>query len=192
MTLLLASGLDVAFSERSDPVCRAVCLSVGRGQVIVVEGPNGSGKTCLLRTVAGQLNPRRGILERQVRPVFLSADQSLFENLSPRQVARVLDGFGDSSFIHERGLSLIKSRGKWLVPPRRWNGGTRRLYQVTIAIQMSKDLTVLDEPYEGLDEEGVGCVEEMIRLRRESGVGFLVSNHRSGVLVDRSATVSLP
>ena len=53
-------GLSVGHGRAA--LVRDVCLSVRPGQVVALVGPNGSGKTTILRTVAGQLAPRAGVV----------------------------------------------------------------------------------------------------------------------------------
>lgn len=60
-TALELRGLDVGHGERA--LVRDVCLAVRPGQVVALIGPNGSGKTTILRTVAGQLRALGGVVE---------------------------------------------------------------------------------------------------------------------------------
>ena len=54
-------GLDVGHGAQA--LVREVCLAVRPGQVVALIGPNGSGKTTILRTVAGQLRALGGVVE---------------------------------------------------------------------------------------------------------------------------------
>ncbi|MBM6675821.1 ABC transporter ATP-binding protein [Olsenella uli] len=60
-------GLEVGHGERA--LVRDVCLAVRPGQVVALIGPNGSGKTTILRTVAGQLRALGGVVELFGRPL---------------------------------------------------------------------------------------------------------------------------
>ena len=60
-SLLELRGLDVGHGRRA--LVRDVCLAVRPGQVVALIGPNGSGKTTILRTVAGQLRALGGTVE---------------------------------------------------------------------------------------------------------------------------------
>ena len=60
-------GLDVGHGERA--LVRDVCLAVNPGQIVALIGPNGSGKTTILRTVAGQLRALGGVVELLGRPL---------------------------------------------------------------------------------------------------------------------------
>ena len=60
-------GLDVGHGRRA--LVRDVCLAVRPGQVVALIGPNGSGKTTILRTVAGQLRALGGVVELFGRPL---------------------------------------------------------------------------------------------------------------------------
>ena len=60
-------GLVVGHGQRA--LVRDVCLAVRPGQVVALIGPNGSGKTTILRTVAGQLRALGGVVELFGRPL---------------------------------------------------------------------------------------------------------------------------
>lgn len=60
-------GLDVGHGRRA--LVRDICLAVRPGQVVALIGPNGSGKTTILRTVAGQLRRLGGVVELFGRPL---------------------------------------------------------------------------------------------------------------------------
>ena len=59
--MLELRGLNVGHGARA--LVRDVCLAVRPGQVVALIGPNGSGKTTILRTVAGQLRALGGTVE---------------------------------------------------------------------------------------------------------------------------------
>jgi len=78
--ILTADGLEFAY--RSDlPVLRDVSLTACQGQLLCILGPNGSGKTTLLRCLLGQLEPVRGNVALNSKPV---------RHYRPRELARTL------------------------------------------------------------------------------------------------------
>ena len=73
-------GLDVGHGSR--PLVRDVCLDVRPGQVVALIGPNGSGKTTILRTVARQLRALGGVVELFGRPIGEVPDQERARTMS--------------------------------------------------------------------------------------------------------------
>ncbi len=174
------------------------------GSVMVVTGKNGSGKTTLTRLLGGLVDPDSGqiladgIDIRQMVPawwrqqlVFLPQEPTFLNDtvranltianpdLDDETIDRVLDESGAAQFVHEspQGLETeITNNGMTL------SRGIRRRLAMARALASDGRLVILDEPTEGLDEEGVRLVyETMIRLARE-GRTIIVSTHDSQIV----------
>ena len=60
---------DVVAGYKGPPVLAGVSLTVGTGRLVTVGGPNGHGKTTLLRTISGLIRPRRGSIALAGEPI---------------------------------------------------------------------------------------------------------------------------
>ncbi len=170
---------------------RGVSLTVERGQVYGLLGPNGSGKTTTMACALGLLRPDSGeahvlglpssrIHETRGRVGALFDEATLVRGLTARQnleyAWRLLGhttGRGVDEALELVGLSELANQragGMSL-------GQSRRL-SIARILCGSPELVVLDEPLSGLDTRGVLEVLDLFESLSESGVTVVVSSHR--------------
>ncbi|WP_077730739.1 cytochrome c biogenesis heme-transporting ATPase CcmA [Methylocaldum sp. 14B] len=200
---LQARGLECV---RSDSLLFSdLNLSVRAGQVLQIEGPNGSGKTSLLRILAGLTPPSDGeVLWRgeniaRRRSAFLSevaylghqlglkAELSVEENL---RLSLALNGL---SFLHEslaEALRTVGLTGREDTPARALSAGQRQRIALARLIMSSAKLWILDEPFTALDVGGVSLVETLLEAHLSCGGLAVLTSHQT-VRIDRRL-VKLP
>lgn len=172
---------DVSFRyhHRGPWVLRGVTLDIAPGEVAVVQGRNGAGKSTLLQLFAGILRPTRGrISDRPARvgwvPERFPADQ-------PFTVAGYLSAMaaviGDHSavgdWIERLGLAPVRH-----VKLAELSKGTAQKVGLAQALLVRPDLLVLDEPWEGLDQQARLLVPMIVSEVAGTGGAVLVSDHR--------------
>ena len=155
-----------------------------RGDKIGVIGPNGCGKTTLLRILLGELAPQKGNVRLGTNLQIAYYDQ-LREQLDENKtvVENVCDS-GDTVVINGRPKNVIGYLQDFLFSPERartpvkvLSGGERnRLFLARLFIKPS-NLLVMDEPTNDLDVETLELLEEL--LVEYSGTILLVSHDRS-------------
>jgi ABC-type multidrug transport system ATPase subunit len=177
-TLLRTHDLSVGYSISSVAVVADLALSPGL--VWHVSGPNGSGKTALLKTLAGLLRPIAGRLERHLGAgsrgaVYVHSTPYLFSgsvrrNLSlgrpSRQQIEIAAGtFGLASLLNRDASKL--------------SHGQQRRVALARAIACRPRLLLVDEPEGGLDEEALTAWRTcMIRAIEEGHTALVVATHR--------------
>lgn len=179
MTLLLsARGLDVTTSSRT--LLHDVSMSVNAGEIVTVIGPNGGGKTTLMRALLGTMPVSAGTIERAPGLSIGYVPQKLSLNpMMPVSVARLMTSAQKKprtqivEALDETGVAhLVDSSVHTL------SGGEFRRVLLARALLRQPDLLVLDEPVAGVDHAGELALYELIqRIRTERGCGVLMVSH---------------
>ncbi|WBB66355.1 ABC transporter ATP-binding protein [Micromonospora sp. WMMD812] len=175
------------YRRRGPWVLRGVDVRIGAGEVAVVLGRNGVGKSTLLQVAAGVLRPARGrVVDRPARvgwvPERFPADQPFTVTHYLTAMGRMA-GLTASAADHavsawtER-LGLTRFRGVRLPELSK---GTAQKVGLAQAMLRPPGLLVLDEPWEGLDAGARELVPELIDEVRAGGGAVLVSDHRGEV-----------
>jgi heme exporter protein A len=164
-------------------------FSLDSGQIMQVQGENGSGKTSLLRTLCGFMMPDEGDVvwngenirdldeEYYAEILYLGHLNAIKDELSALENLRISAGL--SGVVLEEGeaiaaLRRIGLRGRETLPTKVLSQGQRR--RVALARLMVSDarLWILDEPLTALDARAVGLIQELIaeHLARQGMVIF--------------------
>lgn len=183
--MLELSGVGFAYA-RGNWVLRGVDLAVRAGQVTAVLGPNGRGKTTLLRCAAGLLRPQEGRVRRE-RPVsfvpqahstafaYRALDMVLMGRV--RQVrAYSTPGRRDREIAAES----LQRVGAHELAERSFaelSGGERQLVLIARALASGSGGLILDEPASALDLRNQGRVLTLLRELAGSGIAVLMTTH---------------
>jgi heme exporter protein A len=175
-----ARALEKRYGDKR--ILRGLDLDVGMHDFLLVTGPNGSGKTTLLRLCAGLAAPTRGRLEVDIergRVGYLAHEPLVYRELTALEN---LDLYGRLYRVPERreriGM-LLERFGLWDVRHARAGSFSRGMLQrlaLCRALLHEPELLILDEPYSGLDDEGVLLLDRELSERAPSGT-FVVATH---------------
>jgi heme exporter protein A len=188
--VLHANALSLSRGERS--LFADLSFTVRAGEALILRGPNGVGKTSLLRVLAGLTVADKGQLTWQTTTLKpLSATQRAIaryvghanqlkdeltaeENLAD-QLA--LDGIDCS---HESRLEALNQVGllqRRHVPARKLSQGQKRRIGIAALLRCDKALWLLDEPTNALDSEGVTLLLEAVDARLARGGLAVIASH---------------
>ncbi len=185
-----AKGVAFAYGDRE--IVRDVSLRIHRGDRIALVGPNGVGKTTLLKLLIGQLKPQRGNVKLGQGLLMAELDQNR-SKLHPEQslAAAVTDGSGDTVMVAGKPRHVMNYLQDFLFTPQQartpvkvLSGGERARLLLAKLFAMPSNFLVLDEPTNDLDLETLDLLEEVIA--DYPGTALLVSHDRD--FLDRVAT----
>ena len=185
---------NVYFAYEKEIALRYVDLHIEKGDSVVIQGPNGCGKSTLIRLLNGIIFPSEGRylyqgheinekalkdsrfakwFHQQMGYVFQNADTQLFCGSVEEEIAFGPTQMGlPESEIQKRtedclrlfGIEKLRER-----PPYHLSGGEKRKVSLACILSLNPEVLILDEPLAGLDEK-----------TQEFLIGFLKSFHKAG------------
>ena len=191
---LRLQGVSFAYGH-SPPVLRDVDLEVERGEFVAIAGPNGGGKTTLVRLVVGLEQPTSGRVELIVRKVGylpqrtqagIDAPVTVRELVTTGRASRArligplsaADRMSVQEAIDRVGLSPSADRRLTTL-----SGGQQQRAFIAKALAADPELLVLDEPTTGVDVEAQDAIAALLqRLRSELEMTILYVSHEFGAV----------
>ncbi|WP_316165904.1 MULTISPECIES: energy-coupling factor ABC transporter ATP-binding protein [unclassified Bradyrhizobium] len=182
---------DVSLRAGRTPLLEGVSLRITQGPPTMIVGPNGSGKTSLLRLCMGLVRASEGRMTwggreesapaRRAfvfqRPVMLrrSAAANVDYALAHAGVARAERPARIAELLDRVGLSELSER-----PARRLSGGEQQRLALARALAREPEILFLDEPTASLDPAATRAVEDVVLRAAQSGIKVVMSTHDLG------------
>jgi heme exporter protein A len=178
---------------------QGVDLTVEPGEVVWIRGPNGRGKSSLLRLLAGLGEPALGNIRRYAPLVYLGHQHALKDDLSALEALTFLVALGDpeggvdtSRLIHALDQLGVKGKRHALVRTLS-QGQRRRVALARLLMSAPGAVWVLDEPLDSLDDQGVRQVLAMLCVHQAAGGSVVMTSHLSIELPGvRAVDLALP
>ena len=183
-------------SYRKRPVIRDVSMTLGRGEVVALLGPNGSGKTTCFYAIAGLITPEGGSVTIDGRDVttlpmyrraqmgigYLPQEMSIFRGMSVEDnIMSILDiAEKDRHRRRERLESLLAEfsiEHLRRVHALALSGGARRRVEIARCLAANPKYLLLDEPFAGVDPISVGDIRRLVADLKTRGIGVLITDH---------------
>jgi biotin transport system ATP-binding protein len=192
--LLVARGLGKRFPDGAWAI-RDIDFSIGAGEIVVLAGRNGAGKTVLAKHLAGLMEPTEGKVlfsgkgfkdfkEAPAARVGYVFQDARLQLVGDRVEEDVL--FGPANLGIEEGLarkSVDRAIERCGLGDRRTafvhtlSGGEQRRLALAGMVAMNPAVIILDEPFANLDREGVGSVLRVAAELSAEGIALLVVTH---------------
>ncbi len=184
MTLMLETR-QATFARSGEAVFAPVDLTLSSGQALIVLGPNGCGKTTLLRMLAGILRPWQGEVIQNCQPAFLGHLPAFKGDLSCRENLAFQRRFHDGDGLDEsRALARVGLAGLGLRPARTLSAGQKRRLGLAGLLVAPRALWLLDEPYASLDDAGCELVDRLLTDHLAGGGSVALSAHQRKPVIE--------
>jgi ABC-type Mn2+/Zn2+ transport system ATPase subunit len=186
MTLVEASGLVTGYAGR--PVLSGVTFDLQAGQALAVLGPNGGGKTTLLRVLLGELPVLAGACRVEGRPAYVAQAGRARLDFPVSALDVVLMGAYARTPVwrrlgraeRTRAHAMLERVGLGQQAGERFgtlSGGQRQRVLIARALLQDARLLLLDEPFTGVDRASEAGLLAILDELRAEGRGLLVSTH---------------
>lgn len=191
---LRVRGLRKSYRRR--PVIRDVSMDLGRGEVVALLGPNGSGKTTCFYSIAGLVTPEGGQVlidgrDATVLPMYrrakmgigyLPQEMSIFRGLSvENNILAILEvAIRDRHRRRDRLEQLLSEfsiEHLRRAPALSLSGGERRRVEIARCLAADPKYLLLDEPFAGVDPIAVGEIRNLVGDLKTRGIGVLITDH---------------
>jgi len=178
-----------------EEVLKGASFSADKGEVVAIIGPNGSGKTTLLMVAAALLEPERGIVLLEDRPlreqlpearkriglVFQEPDDQLFNPTVYDEVAFALRQLLSS--VEETDRKVKEAAEKFNIksslskPPYKLSIGEKRMVTLASVLAYDPDVLLLDEPTANLSSKSIQEIEKIVLNARDADRAVVVASH---------------
>jgi ATP-binding cassette subfamily F protein uup len=175
---------DIAFSYGAAPIVRDFTTTVWRGDKIGIIGPNGGGKTTLLKLLLGQMEPESGTVKLGTNLQVVYLDQLRGQIDNAKTVAQNVAGDAETvtfqgrpRHIHSYLQDFLFRADRIRMPAKMLSGGERNRLLLARLFLQPANVLVMDEPTNDLDAETLELLEEL--LLEYAGTLLLVSHDRA-------------
>ena len=197
--------INISLSRAQNLVVRDLSFSVLGGEILHLSGSNGSGKTTILRALAGLIMPDNGRvvrLEEKVGNITTSSNSMVYighrhgleENLSPLENLNILSQVSTPSPVRD-GVSVLGTLGlktSMHVPTARLSAGQKQRVSLARLLMFDAPLWLLDEPFTALDTSSKKQLENMIDAHLDRKGAVVLATHQKFNCKSHVTNYSLP
>ncbi len=192
---------DVSLSIKKNNILKNVNMRCVKGEICGIVGRNGSGKTMLMKCICGFVHPTEGeisVSEKKIgRDVDFIPDAGIIieapgfipyysgiKNL--KLLASIQHKIGEEKI--RDAMEVVGLDPDLKKPVKKYSLGMKQRLGLAQAIMEDPGVLILDEPFNGLDKEGVEEMREYFLKLKEEGKAILMASHSSediGILCDK-------
>lgn len=156
---------NICFSYENKLILQDFSLTIEEGEITIVMSASGAGKTTFLRILAGLETAKSGMITglkgNRISMVF--QEDRLLEQLTVLENLRFVCGLSMCPADMEKELSQVGLQNILSTPVRELSGGMKRRVALVRALIVPFDLLILDEPFQGLDDDNKkGCISYLL------------------------------
>ncbi|MBI3903301.1 MAG: cytochrome c biogenesis heme-transporting ATPase CcmA [Nitrosomonadales bacterium] len=184
---------DLACARGDHRLFSGLCFALSAGELLQVEGVNGSGKTSLLRSLCGFLIPEAGTIRwrgediREMREdyhaemVYLGHHNAIKDELNALENLHINAGLSGCALDDKQAIAALRRmglKGRETLPVKVLSQGQRRRVALARLLVGNAPLWILDEPLTALDVGAVGLMQELIGEHLANGGMVIYTTHQ--------------
>jgi ABC-2 type transport system ATP-binding protein len=179
----------ITFSyEKEHNIIEDISMELYQGEILGLTGGNGTGKSTLLKIMAGFINGYTGevyVSEEAAGHIACVIDKpSVFEEMSVKNNLIMMDKLScmaaiDRELVEDMNLMpYMKTRASHL------SLGNKQKLALCLAINTETRIAILDEPFNGLDSFAKASLTKYLKKRASEGMGIIITSHIPGDIDD--------
>ena len=184
--MLNIRNLSKSFSNTK--ILNDISLSIDSGKLVALLGKNGSGKTTFLKCVSNIMNIDSGNVDcNQSRILFLNDKENIFSDLNILDNMKCILHFYNQSLdldVYNKYLSVLGLKEFENLKLKNLSKGNIQRNKLLIALNLSWDYLLIDEPFSNLDDSGKGIVKEIFLHLKSKNKTIIFSTHNFNQVKD--------
>jgi heme exporter protein A len=183
---------ELVCTQAQRPLFKPLSFSVTNNQIVLLQGPNGIGKTTCLRTLAGLVAPEQGDILWQAQPlkpyaylnqmIYLGHHPGIKLALTPEENIKQYLYLSNREVEPQRIKSVLEQVGLHTISHKicaTLSAGQQRRVNWARLLLAEAPLWILDEPLTALDKEGILGIQQALQYHQEQGGSVILTSHQS-------------
>ena len=188
---------NLSFARGNNLVFKDISLQILPGEIVILRGPNGSGKTTLLSNITNFLDPLEGetlyngqVVDNQTASqnfLYIGEDNFAYDNLSLNENIEYWMAIHNVKFsqdIINKSINYFFGELNLNKKFYQLSYGQKKKLQLLLLILVNKPVWILDDPFNGLDQETIIKITSLLTKKIENFGLVLISCHQDLMIPD--------
>lgn len=170
-------------------VLKNICFNIEPGKITAIVGPNGSGKTTIIKSILGLVKPDNGDIFIDGKSIlgeylyrkkigYMPQIASFPENLTVREIIKMISDLRNVEIAPDPQLiSRLNLESELNKHIKTLSGGTKQKVSALISLMFDPQIIILDEPTSGLDPVSNSNFKEILLEKKQLGKTILLTSH---------------
>jgi len=169
-------------------VLNGINLTINEGGIFAVLGPNGSGKTTIIKSILGMVIPDKGTIkvfdesiknnsEYRHKIDYLPQIANFPSNLKVNELIKMIKDLRGKTEVDKELIETFKLEPFLNKKLGTLSGGTKQKVNILLTFMFNSPIIILDEPTTGLDPISLIRLKELIQAEKEKGKTILITSH---------------
>ena len=182
---------NLSYARGNQLILRGINLEIDHSEILLIRGPNGKGKTTLLSCISCFLEPQEGVIHYNNESldnnlasknfIYFGEENYAFENFSIMENTKYFLNLNNLDINNELILKNIFFLYGKIDINKKFSSlsfGQKRKFKILFLLLINKTVWLLDDPFNGLDEETIKKLTEIIDIKRNQNGIIIMASHQ--------------